>query len=164
MKYVDVVTSFVNRHPLYLFAILLQFSSVVFVDDDNVYSVNDWIGLFMYLLGTALMICPLHYKSYRILYNIYSRFPKWLQLYPPSIPRYLRRIYKNPVKWNTVDILAVSDLFDRHVSCSHWCEHNSIGRYYIGPTDIKRDVITSLAFKIYFEDASDALMFKLSNA
>jgi hypothetical protein len=166
MKYVAAVTSFVKNHTLYSFSCFLTIGAVFFIDvgiDKNHMSVTEYIAIFIYLVGFILMICPLHYKTYRILYNIYSRFPKWLQPHPPSIPRSLRRTYQIsiPNKWSTVDMLGdINSLISRHESASDWCEANSIGRYHIGLTRNAKD--TPFSFQIHFEDGKDAFMCRIA--
>jgi hypothetical protein len=165
MKYVGAVTSFVKKHTLYVFACFLMVVGAILAGNNEPYTLTDYIALFIYLLGVILLMCPLHYKSYRMLYNIYSRFPKWLQPHPPSIPHNLRRTYqiRIPKEWSTVDMLGeLESIFDRHESASDWCQANSIGRYQIGLTRNAKD--TPFSFKIHFEDGQDAFLCKIAIA
>jgi hypothetical protein len=166
MKYVDVVKSFINRNILYSFACFLMIFGSLAAGWDDPYTLTDYIALFSYLLGLSLMISPFHYKSYRMLYNLYCRFPKWLQPKPPHITWHIRRTFTNniPNKWSTVNMVCnTHTVYDSNESCAQWCEDNSIGRYCVGNTMIG---ITSIpfSFKVHFEDATDAVMFRLANA
>jgi len=163
MKYVNNVKGFFIKNTLYSFAMGCQLFALAI--SDNLGVVGYWIAMSIYLIAVLLMICPLHYKSYRILYNIYSKFPTWLQPHPPSIPNYMRRTFKTniPDGWSTV-VLPERTIHEEYTSYSDWCEDNVIGRYYVGQRYINPDTAKFHSCKVYFEDGKDALMFRIANA
>jgi len=163
MKYVNYVKAFFIKNTLYSFAMGCQLFALAISDHLGV--VGYWIAMSIYLIAILLMICPFHYKSYRILYNIYSKFPTWLQPHPPSIPNFMRRTFKSiiPDGWSEVAIPETNFNGD-YFSYSDWCENHVVGRYYVGNPSINEVTKKFHAFKFYFEDAKDALMFRISNA
>ena len=163
MKYVNVVKSFFIRNTLYSSAMGIQL--IALMVSDNLGEIVHWIAVFMYVIAVLLMICPFHYKSYRMLYDIYSKFPTWLQPHPPSIPNYMRRTFKTniPDGWSTV-VLRERSIHEEYTSYSDWCEDNVIGRYYVGQRYINPDTAKFHSCKVYFEDGKDALMFRIANA
>lgn len=166
MKYVDIVKSFISNNTLNVIAITMMYIPLLMVDDnDTIVSLWDGFAVFMYVLGIILMISPLHYKSYRILYNIYSRFPTWLQIHSPSIPIYLRRTYKTniPDAWSTV-VLPERNIHEGYFSYADWCAENVIGRYYVGQHYLNPDNARLHGFKVYFECEKEAFMFRMANA
>jgi len=114
-------------------------------------------------------MAPLHYGAYRVLYNIYSILPTWLQPKPPAIPNNLRRTFDPvPSSWTTVTIHGHDYL--QSYSVSDWCTDHTIGRYGISDQLSNKGMTLSddngprFTLKVHFKDERDALMFKMSNA